>query len=221
AQQPENNVIRTTVQALAAVLGGTQSLHVNSKDEALALPSEESVQTSLRTQQVLAYESGAADVVDPLGGSYYVECLTSRLEEEAFKYIERIDRMGGALAALEQGYQQRETSDAAYRHQRLVEAGKRTIVGVNRYVAEQPPVSGLLRIDPEQTRRQVERLQQVRRERDNARAQRALRGLEAVARSEENTVPATLECVEAYCTIGEVSDVFRKVFGEQRHMAGV
>ena len=215
AQQPDNNVIRTTIQALAAILGGTQSLHVNSRDEALALPSEESVQLSLRTQQVLAYENGVADVVDPLGGSYYVESLTSRLEEEAFRYIEKIEDMGGAIAALEQGYQIREIHDAAYEHQHEVENGKRVIVGVNRYVGETPPISGLLKVDPELTHHQIERLRQLRRDRDDGSVRMSLARLEEVSRSDENTVPAVLECVESYCTLGEICDVFRDVFGEQ------
>ncbi len=215
AQQPDNNVVRTTIQALAAILGGTQSLHANSRDEALALPSEESVQLSLRTQQVLAHESGVADVVDPLGGSYYVEALTSHLEEEATRYISKIDDIGGAIAALERGYQVREIHEAAYRHQREVESGERVIVGVNRYVGDTPPLSGLLRVDPELTRRQIEGLQRLRRERDTLAVKRALQRLEEVARCDENSVPAILECVEAYCTLGEICDVFRSVFGEQ------
>ncbi len=215
AQQPDNNLIRTTVQALAAILGGTQSLHVNSRDEALALPSEESVQLSLRTQQILAYESGVADVVDPLGGSYYVESLTSRLEEEAFRYIEKIGDMGGAIAALERGYQMREIHEVAYKHQQEVESGKRAIVGVNRYVTETPSISGLLRVDPELTRHQIERLQQLRQGRDNVAVKKSLARLEEVARCDENTVPMILECVESYCTLGEICDVFRGVFGEQ------
>ncbi|MCE2404898.1 MAG: methylmalonyl-CoA mutase family protein [Dehalococcoidia bacterium] len=219
AQQPDNNVIRTTVQALSAVLGGTQSLHVNSRDEALALPTEEAVQLSLRTQQVLAHESGVSEVVDPLGGSYYVESLTSRLEEEADRYIDKIDGMGGAVAALEQGYQAREIHESAYRHQREVESGDRTIVGVNRYVADTPPISGLLRVDPEQARLQVEGLRLLRQGRDGKAVTRALARLEEAARSEENTVPAILECVESYCTLGEICTVFRGVFGEQGEVA--
>ena len=215
AQQPDNNLIRTAIQALAAILGGTQSLHANSRDEALALPSEESVQLSLRTQQILASENGVADVVDPLGGSYYVETLTSRLEEEAFQYMEKIDDMGGAVAALAHGYQVREIHDSAYRHQQEVESNSRVVVGVNQYVTETPPVPGLLKVDPEQTRIQVERLQQLRKERDNAAVRRCLDRLGQVARSDENTVPVILECVESYCTLGEICDVFREVFGEQ------
>jgi methylmalonyl-CoA mutase N-terminal domain/subunit len=218
AQQPLNNVVRSTVQALAAVLGGAQSLHVNSWDEAYALPSEEAVQLSLRTQQVLLHESGIADVVDPLGGSYYVESLTNRLEEEANKYIERIDKLGGALAALEQGYQVREIHESAYRHQREVEEQKRIVVGVNRYASETPPIVGLLRVDPREAQRQVARLQRVRRERDQATVKRTLARLEDVARSDENTAPAILECVEAMCTVGEMCDVLRRVFGVQREM---
>ncbi|MBI4201252.1 MAG: methylmalonyl-CoA mutase, partial [Chloroflexi bacterium] len=215
AQQPDNNVVRSTIQALAAVLGGTQSLHVNSRDEALALPTEESVQLSLRTQQIIAHESGVTDTADPLGGSYYVEHLTSRLEEEAFKYIERIDQMGGAVAALESGFQTREIQEAAYRYQREVEAKERVVVGVNEYVAEEPRIQGLLRMDPERERRQVGRLRPVRRQRDNRAGRAALKRLEDVARGTENTVPAILECVEAYASVGEICDVLRGVFGEQ------
>ena len=215
AQQPDNNLIRSTIQALAAVLGGTQSLHVNSRDEALALPTEESVQLSLRTQQILAHENGVADVVDPLGGSYYVENLTNLLEEEAFRYIERIDNMGGAIAALERGYQIREIHDSAYKLQEDVEKDKRVIVGVNRYVSETPPIAGLLRVDPALARHQVESLRQLRRDRDDAAVEKSLTHLAEVARSDDNTVPVILECVENYCTLGEICGVFRDVFGEQ------
>ena len=216
AQQPDNNVIRTTVQALAAVLGGTQSLHVNSKDEALALPTEESVQLSLRTQQILAHESGVTDTVDPLAGSYYVESLTDRLEEEAFRHIERIDELGGAVAALEDGYQIREIHESAYRHQQAVEREERIVVGVNRYQASTPPIARVQSIEPEQTQSQLRRLARVRSERDGVRVEASLARLEEVARGSENTVPAILECVEAYATVGEIADVFRGVFGEQR-----
>jgi methylmalonyl-CoA mutase, N-terminal domain len=219
AQQPDNNLIRSTVQALAAVLGGTQSLHVNSRDEALGLPTEESAQLSLRTQQIIAHESGVADVVDPLGGSYYVESLTNQLEEAAFQYIGQIDQVGGAVAAIEQGFQMREIGEAAYKHQREVDSGSRIIVGVNRYVTESPPIQDLLRVDPEAARHQIARLQRLRQERDNAGVQAALARLEELARSDDNTVPAILECVESYCTLGEICQVFRNVFGEQREMA--
>ena len=220
AQQPDNNMVRCTVQALAAILGGSQSLHVNSKDEALALPTEESAQLSLRTQQILAYESGAADVVDPLGGSYYIESLTKELEEQALRYIERIDKLGGAVAAIEQGFQVREIGDAAYKHRMEVESGERTIVGVNRFVTEDPPVEGLMRVNEEAARSQMERLERLRQERDGARAKAALARLAEVAHSDDNTVPAILECVEAYCTLGEICQVFRDIFGEQEGEPG-
>ena len=215
AQQPDNNLIRCTIQALSAILGGSQSIHVNSRDEALALPSEESVQLSLRTQQILAFESGAADVVDPLGGSYYVEHLTSELEAKALEYIKRIDDMGGSVEAIEQGFQVREIGDAAYQHRREVETGDRTIVGVNRFTNDEPPMEGLLRVDEEAARTQVERLERLREKRDNGTVKTALERLERVAQTDENTVPAILECVESYCTLGEISQVFRGVFGEQ------
>ena len=216
AQQPDNNVVRSTIQALSAILGGTQSLHVNSRDEALALPTEESVQLSLRTQQILAHESGVAETVDPLGGSYYVESLTDRLEEAASRYMDEVDQMGGAVAALQQGYQMHEIQESAFRHQREVEDEKRVVVGVNRYQSPTPPIQKLQTIDAEETGRQVARVKRVREERDNAGAQAALGRLKDVARGTENTLPAILECVEAYATVGEISDVFRGVFGEQR-----
>jgi methylmalonyl-CoA mutase N-terminal domain/subunit len=216
AQQPDNNVVRTTIQALSAILGGTQSLHVNSKDEALALPTEESVQLSLRTQQVLAHESGVTDTVDPLAGSYYVESLTDRLEEAALDYIDRIEAMGGAVPALEQGFQSSEIHQSAYKHQREVEQGDRVVVGVNRFQSETPPVGKLQTIDPQETKKQLDRLARVRRDRDGPQVEAALARLESVARGSENTVPAILECVEAYATVGEISDVFRGVFGEQQ-----
>ena len=215
AQQPDNNVIRCTVQALAAILGGSQSLHVNSKDEALALPTEESAQLSLRTQQVLAYESGVADVVDPLGGSYYVESLTDQLEQSAFEYLDRIEELGGTVAAIEQGFQIREIGESAYRHRMEVEDGSRTIVGVNKYVGDSPPIEGLLRVDSEAARSQIERLQRLRRERDDTPVRAALSRLADAAKGNDNTVPAILECVESYCTLGEICEVFRGVFGEQ------
>ncbi len=221
AQQPENNVVRTTIQALAAVLGGTQSLHVNSKDEALALPTEDAVQLSLRTQQILAHESGVTDTVDPLAGSYYVENLTDRLEEEASDYIAEIDRLGGAVTALESGYQMREIHESAYTFQRRVEERDRIVVGVNEYRTDEPPIEKLQTIDPEETRRQVDGVVRVRRERDGDAARAALERLDDTARSSENTVEAIIECVEAYATVGEIADVFRDVFGEQRELGGV
>ena len=216
AQQPDNNVIRSTVQALAAILGGTQSLHVNSRDEALGLPTEESAQLSLRTQQIIAHESGVADVVDPLGGSWYIESLTDQVEQRALEYISEIDRQGGAVAAIEQGYQIREIGESAYRHQREVDTGDRTVVGVNRYVTETPPLGNLLRVDPEVARQQAEGLSRLRKTRNNSQVKASLARLEEAARSVDNTIPPTLECVENYCTLGEICQVFRNVFGEQQ-----
>tara|TARA_Y100000588_G_scaffold394157_1_gene513166 strand:- start:20298 stop:21950 length:1653 start_codon:yes stop_codon:yes gene_type:complete len=213
AQQIDNNVVRSTLQALAAVLGGTQSLHTNSRDEALALPTEDAVKLSLRTQQVLAYEAGITDTVDPLAGSYYVEKLTSELEEAATKYIEEIDKRKGAVVAIEEGYQQQEIADSAYRFQMEVESKDRIVVGVNDFVEEEDTHIGIFRIDPEETRRHIARLEKVRADRDDERVATALRNLEAIARGTGNTVPAILECVEAYATTGEICDVFREVFG--------
>ena len=215
AQQPDNNLIRCTIQALSAILGGSQSLHVNSRDEALALPSEESVQLSLRTQQILAFESGAADVVDPLGGSYYVESLTNELEAKALDYIRQIDDMGGSVEGIEQGFQMREIGDAAYKHGQEVESGDRTIVGVNRFTTEEVPIEGLLRVNEEAAKIQIGRLEKLRNGRDDGKVKASLERLEQVAKTNDNTVPAILECVESYCTLGEISQVFRGVFGEQ------
>ena len=221
AQQPDNNVVRTTVQALSAVLGGTQSLHVNSRDEALSLPTEESVQISLRTQQILANESGVTETVDPLAGSYYVENLTDRLEAAAFQYIGEIDGLGGAVSALESGYQTREIHESAFKHQREVESGDRVVVGVNKYRTDEPPIGKLQTIDPAETAGQVERVKRVRSERDEAVAQATLGRLKTVASGSDNTVPAILECVEAYATVGEIADVFRGIFGEHQDASGM
>ncbi|GBD12410.1 Methylmalonyl-CoA mutase [bacterium HR24] len=217
AQQPLNNVVRVTLQALAAVLGGTQSLHTNSWDEALALPSEGAVQLALRTQQILAYESGAADVIDPLGGSYYVEKLTDEIEEEAIRYINRIDDMGGALAAIEMGFQQREIQEAAWRYQQMVDSGRRVVVGVNRFrTDDEEPPKDILRVRPEVVQRQLERLRRVRDERDNGKVQHLLGVLEEAARSDANLMPVIIECVENYVTLGEICRVLRRAFGEQK-----
>ena len=217
AQQPDNNLIRSAIQALAAVLGGAQSLHVNSRDEALGLPTEESAQLSLRTQQILAHESGIADVVDPLGGSWYIESLTDQLEQAALDYIHRIDQMGGAVAAIEQGFQVREIGESAYRHQQEIDRGDRTIVGVNRYITEStPPAGSLLRVDPAVAQQQTQRLAELRQTRDNAAVQKSLSALAEVARSNDNTIPATLDCIENYCTLGEICQIFRRIFGEQQ-----
>ncbi len=218
AQQPDNNIVRTTIQALAAVLGGTQSLHTNSRDEAYAPPSEEAVTIALRTQQVLGYESGVADVADPLGGSYLVEYLTERLEREAESYIEKIDKLGGAVSAIEQGFQQREIQESSYRYQQELESGERAVVGVNKFVSPYPPPAGLLKVDPAEAKRQLEGLAKVKKERDGARVTKALAGLQQAAQGDENTMPHFLEAVEAYATVGEICDVLRDVFGSQREL---
>ena len=217
AQQPLNNIIRVTIQALAAVLGGTQSLHTNSYDEALALPSEEAVRIALRTQQIIAHESGVTDTVDPLAGSYYVESLTREIEEKAEEYIKRIDAMGGAIKAIESGYIQREIMESAYRYQKEIEARERIVVGVNEYVIEEEKRTlKLLKVDPAVRERQIARLQEVRRRRDNAKVAELLAKLEEAARGSDNLMPIILECVEAYATLGEICDVLRKVFGEYK-----
>lgn len=215
AQQPNNNIIRVALQAAAAVMGGTQSLHTNSRDEALALPTTESVTIALRTQQIIAYESGLADVVDPLGGSYYVEAMTNAIEKEAMEYIKKIDEMGGAVEAIEKGYIQKEIQDAAYAWQMSVESGERTIVGVNKFQQEEKPVEGLLRVDASAGEFQKKKLAQVKAERDNAKVAEELAKLEAAAADESvNLMPVILDCVRAYCSLGEICGVLRKVFGE-------
>jgi methylmalonyl-CoA mutase N-terminal domain/subunit len=216
AQQPENNIVRTAVQALAAVLGGTQSLHTNSMDEALALPTEKAVQIALRTQQILAYENGVGDVVDPLGGSYYVEYMTNRLEAEAREYIETIDKLGGSLVAIEKGFQQKEIQEAAYRYQMQVEAKERVIVGVNDFINQGEESPDLLRVDPSIGQRQVEKLRALRARRDNAAVEALLAKLESAARGTPNLLPIMVECVEARVTLGEISHRLRRVWGEQR-----
>ncbi|MDI7276274.1 MAG: methylmalonyl-CoA mutase family protein [Anaerolineae bacterium] len=221
AQQPENNVVRVALQALAAVLGGTQSLHTNSRDEALSLPTEESVSIALRTQQVIAHESGVADTVDPLGGSYCVEALTDQIECEASRYLEQIDRMGGALRAIEAGFIGQEIQNSAYRYQREIESAERIVVGVNRYAGAEAAPPRLLRVDPEVQREQVARLQDLRTRRDSARVHRSLAALESAARGAENLVPLILDAVRAYATLGEICDALRRVFGEYRPSAGV
>ncbi len=216
AQQPDNNVVRTAYQAMAAALGGTQSLHTNARDEALSLPTEESALLALRTQQVLAYETGVADTIDPLAGSYYVESLTNDLEAKAWGYINKIDELGGSVRAIEQGYIQREIEEAAYRYQRDLEDGQRVVVGVNRFQAPQAEQTPILKMDPELERRQAAKVAALRAHRDASAVRAALTGLEAAARSSENLMPHILAAVEAYATLGEISDAMRAVFGEQR-----
>ncbi len=219
AQQPENNIIRVTIQALAAVLGGTQSLHTNSMDEAWALPSEKAVRIALRTQQIIAYESGVANVVDPLAGSYYVEWLTDRMEEEAMKYIDRIDGMGGMIEAVKRGFPQREIAESSYRFQREVEEGRRVIVGVNKYVDENEKLEiPLLRVDPEVVRVQLERLKRVKEQRNSDRVKRTLESLRKAAERDENIMPYVLNAVKAYATIGEIMGVLKEVYGEYQEL---
>ncbi|BCX02430.1 MAG: methylmalonyl-CoA mutase [Candidatus Roseilinea sp.] len=213
AQQPEVNVVRVAIQALAAVLGGTQSLHTNSLDEALALPSEAAAQIALRTQQVIAHESGVANTVDPLGGSYFVEALTNRMEQEARRIFKEIADLGGVIPAIEQGYFQRAIADSAARYQREIEERKRIIVGVNEYVDDAPIRIPLLKMDPDGERRQLERLARVRRERDNVAVEARLNALRDAARSTQNLMPFILDAVKAYATLQEIMDVLRGVFG--------
>ena len=216
AQQPENNIVRTAIQALAAVLGGTQSLHTNSMDEALALPSESAVRIALRTQQIIAHESGVVNTVDPLAGSYFVEALTNRMEEEAYGYFRKIDALGGMLGAIERGFPQREIAESAYRYQREIDTGQRTVVGVNDYFTDEHVTIPLLEIDREGERRQRERLARVRRERDNELVAQRLEALREAAQGAENLMPYILDAVRAYATLGEICGVFRDVFGEYR-----
>jgi len=217
AQQPYNNVVRVALQALMAVLGGTQSLHTNSFDEAYALPSEQAVTVALRTQQIIAYETGVVDTVDPVAGSYYVEYLTNEIEEKALKYIEEIDRLGGAVAAIEKGYMQREITESAYRYQMEVEAKKRVVVGVNEFVSEEEVPMKLHQINPAIEKNLVERLSQVKRERNRANVEEALSKLHVVAgRENENLIPYILDAVKEYVTLGEICGTLREVFGEYR-----
>jgi methylmalonyl-CoA mutase N-terminal domain/subunit len=215
-QQPLNNIVRVTIQALAATLGSCQSLHTNSFDEALALPSEQAVQVALRTQQIIAYESGVTDTVDPLGGSYYIEWLTNQIENKAMSYINEIDKMGGALRAIEKGYIQKEIMNAAYNYQRAVDSGEQIIVGVNKFVTKDEHVPETLEIGVETEKKQAERLQRLRRERDNQKVNRVLDRVRQVADSDENIMPVLIEAVKAYATVGEISDALRDVFGEYR-----
>ncbi len=216
AQQPENNIVRTALEALSAVLGGTQSLHTNSMDEALALPSEKAVTIALRTQQIIAHESGVVNTVDPLAGSFFVEALTNRMEEEANRYFREIEALGGVLPAIEKGYFQRQIAESAYRYQREIDTKARVVVGVNEYVAEEPLEIPLLEMDREGERRQIARLQRVRAERNNEAVSQKLAALEEAARGTQNLMPYIIDAVREYATLGEICNVFRKVFGEYR-----
>lgn len=214
AQQPDNNIVRVTIQALAAVLGGTQSLHTNSRDEALALPTEESARIALRTQQIIANESGVSDTVDPLGGSYFIEQLTNQMEAEVERYLARIEELGGAVAAVEQGYMQREIHHAAYETQKAIESGEEVVVGVNKYKMSDEPQPELLRVDPALGEKQKEKLEKLRSNRDQDRVNARLESLRAAAKTDENVMPYIVECVREYATIGEICGVLREEFGE-------
>ncbi len=216
AQQPDNNIIRVTLQALAAVLGGTQSLHTNSRDEALALPTEESVRIALRTQQIIAYESGVPKTVDPLAGSYYIEHLTDEIEKKAFEYIDKIEDFGGMVKAIEAGYVQQEISNRAYEYQKAVESGEQIVVGVNKFVIEEEPPKAILKVNDEVEEEQVKKVKKLREERDNEKVEKALKTLENVAQSDGNIMYPIVDAVRVYATIGEISNVLRKVFGEYK-----
>ena len=216
AQQPDNNVVRVAFQALAAVLGGTQSLHTNSRDEAYALPTEDSVRIALRTQQIIAHESGVTDMVDPLGGSYAVEALTREIERKAVAYIEKIDAMGGAIKAIESGFIQGEIAESAYQYQKEIETKKRIVVGLNQFQAQDEPLRNILRVQPEVERYQKEKLSKVKRERNDQRVKETLAILKKAAQGTDNLVPPILEAVKVYATVGEISDTLREVFGEYR-----
>jgi methylmalonyl-CoA mutase N-terminal domain/subunit len=213
AQQPENNIVRVALQALAAVLGGTQSLHTNSMDEALALPSEHAVTIALRTQQIIAEESGAANTVDPLGGSFFVESQTNRIEAQAYDYFGRIAEQGGVLPAIDKGFFQGEISDAAYRYQREIDENVRRIVGVNAYQDFKPYEIPILKMDPQGYKRQVSRLEALRKDRDSGRCGQALDRLRLASQGTENTMPYILDAVRAYATLGEIVSVMKEVFG--------
>jgi methylmalonyl-CoA mutase N-terminal domain/subunit len=216
-QQPENNIVRTAIQALAAVMGGTQSLHTNSMDETFALPTEKAVKIALRTQQVIAYESGVPNVIDPLGGSYFVEALTNRMEEEAEEYFRQIEDMGGVVAGIESGFFQREIAEAASRYQQEIDAKRRVIVGVNEFVQKGETLEiPILRIDPRYEREQIERLRAVRAERDAARYDAAMEALRAAIRADENLMEPVLDAVRAYATVGEMVELMKEEYGTWR-----
>ena len=214
AQQPDNNIIRVTLQALAAVLGGTQSLHTNSRDEALALPTEDAVRIALRTQQIIAYESGVGDTIDPLAGSYYVESITNTLEQLAEGYLKKIDELGGAVVAIEQGYIQQEIQNSAYTWQQEIEKNERVVIGVNKFTVKEPSPKGLLRVDPKVGEIQVRKLNELKAKRDQSAVTAALNALKSAAETEANLMPLILEAVKTYATLGEICDVLRDVFGE-------
>ncbi|MBI4460765.1 MAG: methylmalonyl-CoA mutase, partial [Acidobacteria bacterium] len=216
AQQPNVNIVRTALEALAAVLGGTQSLHTNAKDEALGLPTEEAALLALRTQQIIAHESGIPNTVDPVGGSYFIEALTTEIENRARQYLDRIAALGGMLRAIETGFVQKEIQEAAFRYQKVVESGQQIVVGVNRFQLPEEPPYPVLRIDPSLEAEQIARLAQLRAERDHAKVQQTLHRIEQAARGTENLLPPILAAVESYATVGEISTALRNVFGEYK-----
>jgi len=219
AQQPEVNIVRVTMQALAAVLGGTQSLHTNSMDEALALPSEKAVRIALRTQQIIAEESGVTDTIDPLGGSYYIEWLTDKMEEEAYRYFDKVEKFGGVIPAIEKGFFQREIAESAYKYKREIDENRRTIVGVNGYKTDEELSIPILRMDEKGEQRQINRLKKLRMERNQSKFDRNLKRLKKAAEGDENLMPYILDCVHSYATLGETCDVLREVFGEYKEPA--
>jgi methylmalonyl-CoA mutase N-terminal domain/subunit len=214
AQQIDNNIVRVTIQALASVLGGTQSLHTNSRDEALSLPTEDSVRIALRTQQIIAHESGVANVIDPLGGSYYIEHLTDQIEEKATKIMQEIDDAGGVVEAINDGFVQRIIEDSAYRYQMDIEKKERIIVGVNDFIVEESKKPEIMRLDPEVERNQISALKKVKAQRDNAKVQETLASLRKAAQGDDNLMPHILEAVKAYASLGEICNVLRDEFGE-------
>ncbi len=218
AQQPLNNITRVTIQALSAILAGTQSLHTNSFDEALALPSEEAVRIALRTQQIIAHESGVTNTIDPLAGSYYVENLTNKMEESTMEYFQKLDDMGGAIVAINKGFFQKEIADSAYKYQREVDEKKRILIGVNDYKTEEKYPMKILRVDPKVEEKQVARLQKLKRERDNRKVNEVLEKLHYSAEKNENLMPIIIDAVKAYATIGEICDVLRKIYGEYKEL---
>ena len=216
AQQYENNIVRVTMQALAGILGGTQSLHTNSMDEAYALPSEKAVRIALRTQQILGHENGVANTIDPLAGSYFIETLTNEIEEEVLKYIEKIDKMGGVLKAIERGFIQKEISDSAYKYQKEIEGKDRIIVGLNKFAIDEDSKIEILRVDSEVEKNQIHILKKLKEKRNNKNIKSILNNIEITAKSDENLIPIILEAVKSNTTLGEICDVLREVFGEYK-----
>jgi methylmalonyl-CoA mutase N-terminal domain/subunit len=216
AQQPYNNIVRVTLQALSAVLGGTQSLHTDSMDESYAIPTEEAVRIALRTQQIIAHESGVTNTVDPLGGSYYIENLTNKMEEAVYEYFKKLDELGGMVSAIEKGFPQKEIKGAAYSYQREIDSKERIIVGVNDFMAEEKAPVEVFKTDPDVERKQIQRLKDVKKVRDEKRLKSTLQDLKRAANGDENLMPFIIEAVKAYATIGEICDVLKSVFGEYK-----